>query len=475
MVTSEKISPNKVIEVFIPEAIPLENKGEEAILRGYEDVLFPGQTVHFHILAYNCSKPKKMGNLTIYPVRWFYPRWVFREVYLSLNPLDVLNLIGFLFQGFRNRLPFLACKGHSAIWFNEQLRNPHSIFAKLWKKRAEALKILFNADFVLAGHDNAMGLREAHLLQNLVKNGMKFGIFGCGMNSRWANAAVAEVYRSTFKKSMFLYFRDHGTWQGIHKDQGIVEAQLAPDPAFGMHAADELVIEELLKNEGLSEFFSKPLIAITVVENGLIMKSFKAYKNPHQKAEAHYHLIGHLVNHLANDWGVNVLFLPHCIGPTARLDDRRIAKKVMRHLNIRIESVRILETPCNARILKGLIKRSSLLIGERIHSLIGAISVGTPFICLGSFSDKRTLEIIGNMCCAGDLVYDLKEPTIEGLIDFADAIWKKREEVKLRIEQINNKIKNNLDEAAQVARTRITQHLKTRLCIKTVDKLHCIP
>ena len=105
---------SKTIQVFIPEVIPLENKGEEAILRGLEDVLFPGQSVHFHILAYNCRKPRATGNLTIYPNGWFYPRRVFREVYLSLNPLDVLNLMGFIVQGVCNRLPFLAGPQHCA-------------------------------------------------------------------------------------------------------------------------------------------------------------------------------------------------------------------------------------------------------------------------------------------------------------------------------------------------------------------------
>jgi len=452
--------PFKRLQIFIPETIPLENKGEEAILRGIEDILFPGQSVHFHILGFNCNKPETIGNLTIYPDRWFYPIWVFREPYLSFNPLDILNMMGFLFQGFRNRLPFLASKAHAAIWLNERLINSHSIIARIWKKRTEALKTLSKVDFVLAGHDNAMGLREAHLLKSLFKQGLTFGIFGCGMNSHWANAAVAEVYRSTFQKSKFLYFRDHETWKGIRERGRISGAQLAPDPAFGMRAAEESVIEEFLQKEGLSSFFSKHVVAITVVENAVIMKSFKAYKSTHQKAEAHYRLIGHFVDYMVKNWGVNVLFLPHCIGPTPRLDDRRVARNVLRYSTVGPVSARILNTPCDPRLLKGLIKRSSLLIGERTHSLIGAISVGTPFICLGSSLDKRTREIIGNMCQASDLVYDLVEPSLESLNRFADAIWKERNVVKQRVQEIGKGIQINLEEAAQVVRSRMAEQMQ---------------
>lgn len=461
MVIPKKISSLKKIQVFIPEVIPLENKGEEAILRGYEDQLFPGQEVHFHILAYNCSTPKTIGNLTIYPDKWFYPRWVFREVYLSLNPLDILNLLGFLFQGLRNRVPFLAGKAHSAIFLNEQLLKPSSIFAKIWKKRAKALKTLSQVNFIVAGHDNAMGIREAHLLLSFSKIGLMFGIFGCGMNSKWANPTVANVYKSTFQKSKFLYFRDRETWQGIRETQGVVDAQLAPDPAFGMHPADDSQIEQFIKSEGLTDLFLKPVVAMTVVENAVIMKSFKRFKNTHQKAKAHYRLIGKFIDHIVKHWGVNILFLPHCIGPTSRLDDRRVARNVLSHSNADPNLVKILETSCNPRILKGLIKRSSLLIGERTHSLIGATSVGTPFICLGSSSDKRTREIIGNMCGAADLVYDLNDPSIESLIDFADDVWKKRKEIELRVKKIGNSIRDNLEEAAQVARSEIAKCLET--------------
>jgi polysaccharide pyruvyl transferase WcaK-like protein len=443
------------MQVFIPEVIPLENKGEEAILRGLEDVLFPSQPVHFHILALNCSKPKTMGNITMYPRGWFYPRWTFREVFVSLNPLDVLNLIGFLFLVMRNRLPCLARRAHLAVWLNEKLMMPSSVAARIWKERAAALKRLSQVDFVLAGHDNAMWLREAHLLQSLSKRGMAYGVFGCGMNSRFPNATVARVYHTAFQKAKFLYFRDQETWKGILESGGLSEAQLAPDPAFGMRAAEEPVIEGFLKKEGLSAFFSKPVVAITVVDNDVVVQSFKAHKWTSQKAEAHYRLIGPFVDHMVETWGVNVLFLPHCIGPTPRLDDRRVARNVLRYSMAGPGSVRILETPCDARLLKGLIKRSSLLIGERTHSLIGAISVGTPFICLGSTSDKRTREIIGNMCHASHLVYDLKTPSLESLTAFADAVWRRRDEVEQQVKMIGKGILDDLEKSARAARSRM--------------------
>ena len=40
----------KSINIFVPEWVPLANKGEEAIVLGMADVLFPEQKVTIHLL-----------------------------------------------------------------------------------------------------------------------------------------------------------------------------------------------------------------------------------------------------------------------------------------------------------------------------------------------------------------------------------------------------------------------------------------
>jgi len=449
----------KTIQVFIPEYIPLENRGEEAILRGLQDVLFPDNPVHFHILGFCNRVTETFDDVTVYPYRWFYPVWVFREFFVSWHPLDIVNTMGMLFNAGRNRLPILAGKPHVAVWFNAMLTDSSGFVGRLWRKRKLALKRLAGVDFILAGHDNAMGLREAHLLRSIANHGKPYGIFGCGMNSHFANATVADVFRSVFKRAEFLFFRDRASWEGVYKGCGLDEARLAPDPAFGMRPAEDSAIDAVLAKEDLLSFFSKPVVAMTVVENAVIMHSFKAQRSIRQKVEMHYHLVGRLVNHLVQSCGVHVLFLPHCTGPTSRLDDRRVARAVLRHANASEGTARILDKAYDARILKGLIKRCSLLIGERTHSLISAISNGTPFVCLGNLSDKRTTEIIGTMCEAGDLVYDLTAPNEESLCVFVEKIWKTRTEQRARVTKIGKAINQELVKAAEVARAQIARHV----------------
>ena len=460
MVTEESNRCDRCLQVFIPEVVPLDNKGEEAILRGLQDLLFPGQSVHFHILSFDFKGPRTIGNLTLYPWRWFYPVWVFRELFVSIAPLDLLNLFGFLWQGLRNRLPILARRAHAAIWFNEWLLRGGSLGGLLWGARKDAVRRLLKSDFILAGHDSAMGLREAHLLRWLTNRGAAFGVFGCGMNTRFANGTVASVYTSVFGSARFLYFRDQETKDGIVDRCGLAEARLAPDPAFAMHPVDDAIVSRFVSEEGLAGFFSRPVVMMTVVENEVILGSFKSQRTPTQKARAHYALVGRLVDHVVERWGANVLFLPHCVGPTARLDDRRIAARVVEMCRSDRASVKVLNTPCDARMLKGLIRRAHLLVAERIHSIIGAVGVGTPFLCLGNPSDRRTKHIIGKMCRAEDLVFDLSDPDPKSLCGLADRVWCELDRVRQQVQSASEAVREDLARAALVARASIAQHMR---------------
>jgi polysaccharide pyruvyl transferase WcaK-like protein len=50
-------------------------------------------------------------------------------------------------------------------------------------------------------------------------------------------------------------------------------------------------------------------------------------------------------------------------------------------------------------------RECDFLVGERTHSLIGSVSVGTPLAALTNRRDTRTHGIIGQMCgCRGHIV-----------------------------------------------------------------------
>lgn len=446
---------SKIFQIFIPESIPLENKGEEAILRGIQDLLFPEGNVHFHILAINCKLPYTTGNLTIYPRKWFYSSLVFRELRWSFNLLDMINAAGVLAEAFQNRVPFLVKRPHFQLKVNDRLIKKGRFLFRKNSIRESALHDLTNIDFVIAGHDQAFYLRETHLLKSLLKFGLKYGILGCGMNSNFANRSVVDVYRSVFQHAKFLYFRDKVTYSGIVRHFKDLDPVLAPDPAFAMRPCIKEEVDRIIDVEKLGLLFKRPVVAITVVENAIIMKSFDKEKYWSQKLIAHRKLIAGLVAYIIDEWKANVLFLPHCIGPTINLDDRRVAVDILAHLKGKTDKVRILKTEYSARQLKGLIQRADLLIGERIHSIIGAVSVATPFICLGSSRDPRATGIVAECCGGGDLIYDLKQPDLSELCLFAAEVWKRRDKVHEHLKNISERLNAELEQAASTIKPHI--------------------
>lgn len=446
--------------IFIPESIPLENKGEEAILRGLGDILFPEGKVQFHVLATGIRRPRQVGNIVQYPRAWFYSPLVFRELRWNLNPIDMLNAAGMTLEAIQNRLPFLVRRSHLQMSINSWLigcQKPPFGFRQRWR----SLQVIKNVDYVLAGHDGAFYLREGHVLKQLSKLGLSYGLIGCGMNTGFANKSVVNFYRKVFGQADFLYFRDKNTFRGICRHFEDLSPKLAPDPAIGMRPAPEQEIEKVLQDEGLGEFFARPVVAVTAVENAVIMRSFDSIKSWNGKLKAHRKWLAEFVDHAIKSWGVNILFLPHCTGPTKNLDDRRVAKEVVRLTQASADQVRVLETEYPARILKGIIKRADLLMGERTHSLIGAVSVHTPFICLGSSKDSRTTAIIGDMCSCQDYIYDMRKPDREHFFAMADAIWNQRSAVKEHLAAVDKNLRSELQKAGTIIKRHIENAANT--------------
>ncbi len=97
------------------------------------------------------------------------------------------------------------------------------------------------------------------------------------------------------------------------------------------------------------------------------------------------------------------------------------------------EKVVLIENEYNAAILKGFISKLDFIISERLHALIGAASVGTPFIAITVKEDIRSQDIISKTVGMEDLIFNINDPSIN--------------EFMLKFEEVYNNrynIKNNL-------------------------------
>lgn len=75
---------SKIYNILIPELVPLENKGEEAIVRGIADVIFPEGNYELHLFD-EIDEYKFKDGIHIYPVKWFISPWLNREFCLGFT------------------------------------------------------------------------------------------------------------------------------------------------------------------------------------------------------------------------------------------------------------------------------------------------------------------------------------------------------------------------------------------------------
>ena len=67
------------INIFVPEWVPLSNKGEGAIVLGMADSIFPDKKVKMHVLDMDACHPYEKDGVAAYPGRWFFANWRSQE------------------------------------------------------------------------------------------------------------------------------------------------------------------------------------------------------------------------------------------------------------------------------------------------------------------------------------------------------------------------------------------------------------
>ena len=59
-------------KILIAEGVPLSNKGEEAIIRGIQDILFQDETIEIAVMDL-CDEPCDKYGIHVFPYQWLYP------------------------------------------------------------------------------------------------------------------------------------------------------------------------------------------------------------------------------------------------------------------------------------------------------------------------------------------------------------------------------------------------------------------
>lgn len=379
---------DNAVHILVADYVPLSNKGEEAIVRGIEDMLSGGRTVALGLFD-NVADVVQRGNITVFPREWLL-RFEGRSG-LSARTRVLLQVM-------------IAMQLRLGLYGRLQNVTPAG------DKRCRALQEFFRrADYVLVGHDGVFGVESCGIIHLAKQHGKRTGILGASTGINGGRLYKTWLYRRTLEESDFCVFREHysrESMKAVCRDPG--KLIVGPDPAFAMRPAEPEDARKILDTYDRYRCAieqNRPVVAVTVLEKGRVYAGFRPDLNGREKQRAHARYLAGILDALVRQQRAFVLFLPHSIEEVG--NDVIAAGHVAEQMRSGPDDMLILERDCDARTLKGIIAHCDFLVGQRTHSLIAGVSVGTPFVALTNRKDTRTHGIIGDMCRCEDRIVDM--------------------------------------------------------------------
>jgi len=399
------------LTIFVPDCVPLCNKGEEAIIRGIEDMLGAGHPCVEVAVFDNVKETTRLGNITAFPDEWVYPMYSRKHGLFGSRVRWAWDL-GKRMAGMSGTMGRIATS-----------KDP---------LHREMVEVFRRADYVPVGHDGVFDLWSCALIHVARKRGKRTGILGAGVVGL-GSRLFQYLYRKAVEESDFCTLRERNAYEYM-KSIGCepTKMRLEPDPAFAMQPAPAEQVRAFLDGQewyARARNRAKILVAVTVAHKEIILqRPFAEAAGPAEQGRLHTNYLAEVLDRVLAERDVFLVFLPHSIEPGPR-NDLRAAQDVAAAMKSPPESRHVMTDDLRARAFKGIIADSDFLIGQRAHSLIGAASVTTPYVALTATNDLRTHDILGEMCgCEKQMVdMDLHTPEeaarkIVGALDERDGI-----------------------------------------------------
>ncbi len=419
------------VHVLIADYVPMANKGEEAIVRGIEDMLSDGRPVSLGLFD-NVPEFVQRGNITVFP-----REWVFR------------------FEG--NSALSARSRILMQMWISAQLRmgryGPLKNLTSQGAGRYRPLQDFFSqAQYVLVGHDGVFCVESCGIIHLAKQHGKRAGILGASTGIAGGRFYKTWLYRRTMEQSDFCIFREEHSRESMKQVcRDPAKLQVAPDPAFAMQAEPPDAAREVLERDSCfrkARQTHRPVVAVTALEKGRVYAGFRPDLTGSAKQQAHAVYLAAILDALVARHGAFVLFLPHSVEQAG--SDIVAAKHVVERMKAAPEDWTIIERDCGARLLKSIVRECDFLVGERTHSLIGAVSVGTPFAAMTNRQDTRTHGILGRMCRCEPQVIDMD------VVDQRDAslkvcrLFEKHDSIRTLLERIRGELSSQIDRVVRI-------------------------
>lgn len=372
-----------MLKIFICENVPSLNKGEMTILDGMlESFSELGQLEISMLTAVpEIDSIRYMSKIKTIPIgkSWFLNGGLNYNKYLKML-ISIVVMLQHIF--------FIFIYG---IFKKRTL--------KIFKSEIWTEYIL--SDIIIEGHDCTFGTGGSlgipyfypiylpYIAKMLNKKIVFYGgSVGKDGNSCWL---MRKLFKFALGKMDLITLRENSSYQNI-KDLNLItnKVYVTADPAFLLVPATLERVLEIAQRESVNQNMNT-LIGITVTRNRAF-RAFPQYNDGLLRYKKHNELFAEVIDYLIIHLNATIVFLPHCIGFGDELDDRIVANDIYK-LCANKNKVKIITHEYSAAEIKGLIGQLDFLIGERLHSVINALSMGIPSIVISTSNDSR-LEIV---------------------------------------------------------------------------------
>ncbi len=419
------------LHILVADYVPTTNKGEEAIVRGIEDMLSEGRPVALGLFDHVAQLTQR-ENITIFP-----REWIFRFEGNSA-------LTG------RRRILLQA---KIAIELRLGMPGPLKNLTAAGAAEYQPLQEFFRrAEYVLVGHDGVFCLESCGIIHLAKRHGKRTGILGASTGISAGRLYKAGLYGRAMEESDFCVFREKYSCESMKRVcRDPSKLVVAPDPAFAMRPAPPEAAREILDRcepYRRARASGRPVVAVTALEKGRVYGGFRPDLHGEAKQQAHAQYLATVLDALIERHQAFVLFLPHSLEKAG--NDLVAAGHVIERMKTGADDSAVLEQDCPARLLKSIIRECDFLVGERTHSLIGSVSVGTPFVAMTNRQDTRTHGIIGDMCGCEEQIVDMDIMDDQGASLKTLGLFETRGAIRKSLERTRRELSERMQEIVRM-------------------------
>lgn len=429
MKESAQVPMKQFTEVFIAEAVPSLNKGEEAILQGLLRSLEQVGACKVHVLSYypEIDGPRHEGVSIVDAVR---------DLGLPHNLPErgsFVMIAASCFVAFQHLLFGVLVKTLGQTRALRIMRRP------IWKTYCDS-------DVIIVGHDNVLAnpygyvLVFSYVYSTLLAKALgKMTViyagtvgFSTGPSTIPRYRLLARLTRPIWRWVDLITVRDSRSSEHL-QEMGVAaqDVHTTADVAFLVQPSDQARSAAILEQEGVAGN-AGPLIGVTLT-HAITSQAAPELADPAARYLHGVRVVAAALDRVIQQLDATIIFLPHCIEPGTR-DDRVVASDVIAAME-RTERAHLISTEYDVHELKALIGRCDVFVGQRTHSVINAVSMQVPAINVTFGSDQRASSLLVGLLGDSIQVAAIEQSDAESLAELVVRVWETRRQIREMLQE----------------------------------------